>query len=130
GEPLGAQGRAADGSWLIDLSSSLPVTGILQPGQSSNGRTVTVRTPNHHPIAFDAGVSGVLAGNNPPVFSSIPPNAAAVGQAFAYQAAASDLDGDSLSYLLVRAPTGMTVDSTTGLVTWTPTAASPGQTTA
>ena len=45
GEPQGNIGRAADGSWLIDLSGDLPADGILEPGQSSTGQTITVTTP-------------------------------------------------------------------------------------
>ena len=42
GEPQGNQGRAPDGSFLIDLSGNLPANGILEPGQTSSGRTITV----------------------------------------------------------------------------------------
>ena len=43
GEPLDNLGRAADGTWLIDLSGSLPPSGLLGPGQSTTGQTITVR---------------------------------------------------------------------------------------
>ena len=38
GEPEGNEGRAPDGSWIIDLSGDLPADGILGPGQSSAGQ--------------------------------------------------------------------------------------------
>jgi hypothetical protein len=129
GEPLGANGRSADGSWLIDLNANLPSSGILEPGQSTSGRTVSVLTTNRHPVAFDPTISGVSGGNNAPVFDSNPLIVATVGQVYSYQATASDINGDSLSYLLVNGPSGMTVDAATGVVTWTPSAASTGQAT-
>jgi hypothetical protein len=79
GEPEGTQGRAPDGSWLIDLSGNLPVGGILEPGQSSLGRTITIDSSNGRPVAFDPGVSGVPAGNDAPVFVTEPVTTAAVG---------------------------------------------------
>ncbi|MCB1942331.1 MAG: putative Ig domain-containing protein, partial [Candidatus Accumulibacter sp.] len=129
GEPLGNQGRAADGSWLIDLSGNLPASGILDPGQTTTGRTISVLGPDRHPVAFDPRVSGRLAGNHAPAFSSLPPATAAAGAAYIYQPVAADGDGDQLSYLLVRSPAGMVVDATTGLLSWTPSAASPEQAT-
>jgi hypothetical protein len=44
GEPVGAQGRAADGSWLIDLSAALP-DGLLRPGSRSPAAPSRCRTP-------------------------------------------------------------------------------------
>jgi len=39
---------------------------------------------------------------------------------YTYQAAASDVDGDTLTYSLVNGPTNMTVNATNGLVQWVP----------
>jgi Putative Ig domain len=68
-------------------------------------------------VVVDAG-----AGNDDPVISSTPATAARLNRAYNYQVLASDPDGDSLSYYLSTAPLGMTIDSTTGLISWTPTA--------
>jgi RHS repeat-associated protein len=56
--------------------------------------------------------------NAPPVFTSVPVTYAAVGAAYAYAAHATDADGDTLSYALTTAPPGMTVDASTGALTW------------
>src|SRR5262249_4884092 len=104
GEPLGAQGRAADGSWLIDLSSSLPPGGLLQPGQTTTGKTITALTPGRRPLAFDSSVTGFLGANSAPVFLSYPVSSATVGAAYSYQPVGFDKDGDGLTYVLVHAP--------------------------
>lgn len=58
--------------------------------------------------------------NNPPSFMGIPVEEGVVGKEYIYHAVALDSDEDFLSYSLVVFPTGMSVDSSTGLVTWTP----------
>ncbi|MBF7073465.1 putative Ig domain-containing protein [Glaciecola sp. MH2013] len=45
---------------------------------------------------------------------------ALVGQAYQYQVVASDADNDELSLRLANAPTGMTIDNSSGLISWTP----------
>lgn len=56
-----------------------------------------------------------------PVFTSVPPNAAAQGSAYSYGVAATDPAGGSVSYALTTGPTGATISGST--VGWTPTAA-------
>lgn len=58
--------------------------------------------------------------NNAPYFVSIPEVNAKVGEDYNYQANAQDVDTDILTYSLVELPYGMTIDSSTGLVTWIP----------
>jgi len=61
--------------------------------------------------------------NIPPIFTSLVPEnpKAQVGKAFYYQAIAQDPDGDTLTYSLVTgAPSGVSINPQTGLVTWTP----------
>ncbi len=125
GEPQGNSGRAADGSWLIDLSGDLPADGILGPGQSSSGQTITVTTPDDETVNYDTGVTGVTAGNRAPVFVTNPVTTATAGQVYRYQAIGFDTDSGGLSYLLASGPAGMMMDPKTGLVTWNPTASSP-----
>ncbi len=56
--------------------------------------------------------------NRPPNFTTIPVTGAAVGSSYAYDAAASDPDGDALAYSLVTGPAGAAIDPATGRVTW------------
>ncbi|MEC4811704.1 MAG: putative Ig domain-containing protein [Scytonema sp. PMC 1069.18] len=74
----------------------------------------------------------VLQGNRAPVFTSIAPEVARVRETklFSYQAKALDLDGDTITYSLVvdapNTPVGLSINSTTGQVEWTPTAQQMG----
>ncbi len=68
----------------------------------------------------------VRAGNVPPVISTVPLTRASVGQIYNYSVRAADVDGDPLSYTLTRAPQGMSINSVTGLVQWTPLARQVG----
>ncbi len=54
--------------------------------------------------------------NGPPKIISYPPEFH--GGAYAYQVIAEDPDGDPLSYALVSAPSGMSVDARTGMISW------------
>ncbi|HYR16508.1 MAG TPA: Ig-like domain-containing protein, partial [Mycobacterium sp.] len=59
--------------------------------------------------------------NRPPVIRSRPVTTGAVGQAYRYDVRATDPDaGDTLTFLLMIAPAGMTIDPTTGVIQWTP----------
>ncbi|MET1077454.1 MAG: putative Ig domain-containing protein [Pseudomonas sp.] len=58
--------------------------------------------------------------NNAPLFTSSPPTAVAYPAVYGYQAAATDADGDNLTWSLRTAPAGMTLDPATGKVSWKP----------
>jgi RHS repeat-associated protein len=64
--------------------------------------------------------------NKPPVANSTPPTDASIGQLLSYTFAATDPDGTPLTYSIARGPTGMTIDPSTGLISWTPTTADLG----
>jgi hypothetical protein len=68
--------------------------------------------------------------NQTPTITSTAPTSIALGQKYLYQVTAGDADGDVLTYSLTTAPSGMTVNSTTGLISWTPTASQFGSNTA
>ncbi|UCG68634.1 MAG: tandem-95 repeat protein, partial [Thermoplasmata archaeon] len=60
--------------------------------------------------------------NDPPIITSIPITIATEDVQYSYDVEASDVDvGDTLSYSLTTYPTGMTIDSSTGMILWTPT---------
>ncbi|MEW6298613.1 MAG: putative Ig domain-containing protein, partial [Thermodesulfobacteriota bacterium] len=65
--------------------------------------------------------------NSPPQITSAPITVATAGQPYGYTVEATDPDaGDTLLFSLATAPAGMTIDATTGLIQWTPTAAQVG----
>ena len=87
------------GTYSVMLGTGQVVTGINFANQPSIGPPV----------------------NHPPRFGTAPPTATSVGQLLRYDAHATDPDLDPLTYDLVVKPDGMTVDTTTGTVVWTPT---------
>jgi hypothetical protein len=75
-------------------------------------------------IPRDAGGFGkskisepVVLGNNAPKITSHPPNKIEKG-VYVYSVQAVDDDKDSLKYLLEAAPSGMTIDPATGVISW------------
>jgi RHS repeat-associated protein len=59
--------------------------------------------------------------NRPPVITSVPVVSLAPDANYLYAVVATDVDGDGLNYSLASAPTGMTVEASTGLISF-PTA--------
>lgn len=64
--------------------------------------------------------------NHDPVITSTPVTAAVVGKSYQYDVNASDQDGDTLVYALTEKPSGMVIQTATGLITWTPQVAHVG----
>ncbi|MFP4015681.1 MAG: putative Ig domain-containing protein, partial [Halanaerobiales bacterium] len=58
--------------------------------------------------------------NSKPKIISTPVYSGEVGKEYSYDVEAEDVDGDTLTYTLTTAPDGMTIDSSTGMITWTP----------
>jgi len=76
-------------------------------------------------ISFTAGCLGGLF-NNKPIIGSTPEDTAKVGIEYTYEIVATDPDDDTLTYTLLVNPDGMTINETTGAVSWTPTEAQAG----
>jgi len=60
--------------------------------------------------------------NQAPILTSTPITLAEVDELYTYNVDATDPDGDALTYSLDVKPSGMTIDSATGLIEWTPAA--------
>jgi len=70
----------------------------------------------------------VLPANDAPVIVSLPPTGGAPDLAYFYLVNAVDPDaGEILTFTLPNGPAGMTIDSATGLVSWTPTTGQLGR---
>jgi ELWxxDGT repeat protein/VCBS repeat-containing protein len=67
-------------------------------------------------VAFDIMVDATA----PASISTAPPETATVGEAFEYDADSSDEGVAGMEYSLSGAPDGMTIDSSAGVVQWTP----------
>ncbi len=58
--------------------------------------------------------------NHEPEIISAPPSRAYIDEEYVYHIAATDDDGDGLSYVLIQNPPGMTTDSESGKISWVP----------
>ena len=65
--------------------------------------------------------TGCFLFNSSPVIESDPITTAKEGAVYTYDVEATDPNGDTLTYSLTVSPTGMTINSTTGVISWTPT---------
>jgi hypothetical protein len=78
--------------------------------------------------SFEIAISKLPVVNHAPVITSTPDDIATVGEVYTYDVEATDPDGDTLTYsfLYYDKPTGMTINSATGLIKWIPTIAQVG----
>ena len=60
--------------------------------------------------------------STPATISTTPAATVELGAAFSYDPASADEGDADTTYSLANAPTGMTIDPTTGVIQWTPTA--------
>ena len=65
--------------------------------------------------------TGCALFNSAPVIESDPTLTATEGALYTYVVEATDPEGDTLTYSLTTSPTGMTINSSTGVINWTPT---------
>ena len=64
--------------------------------------------------------------NEPPAITSAPITTATVAILYTYNVNATDPNGDTLTYSLTTNPSGMTINSSTGVINWTPTSGQIG----
>ncbi|RME55689.1 MAG: hypothetical protein D6795_02625, partial [Deltaproteobacteria bacterium] len=86
---------------------------------TSGGTTVETTAPTVETTAPTEETVQTTTTGEAPVIVSDPPLTATVGVTYTYDAEATGTE--PLTWSLLTAPEGMTVDSATGLVTWTPT---------
>ncbi len=92
----------------------------VNESNASGGTTPTSQTadvPSLNSSAAQLTVDTVA-----PQFDFTPVTAAVVGVPYRCQVAVSQDSGTSITYQLLQSPTGMVINATTGLITWTPTA--------
>ena len=76
---------------------------------------------------FEPGKIVIGSSNTAPSITSTPVTEATQGQPYSYDVEATDPDaGDTLTFSLVTAPVGMTIDPASGLIGWTPSNAQVG----
>lgn len=108
-----------------------PSTGLISwtpTVQQDGSHDVTVRvTDSALAIDTQAYTIDVTLVNVAPVITSTPVTTATAGQAYTYDVDAADADlGDTQTWSLDVMPDGMTIDTATGVIDWTPTMAQLG----
>ena len=111
-------------TFKIDDQALDPTTGVLTWKPTKPGAqpvTVYVTDGITSPVAQTFTVEVAPRANSAPNFTSDPVRTAQVGRQYSYDADAVDPDGDKVYYSIDRPiPRGMTIDESTGLVTWVP----------
>jgi RHS repeat-associated protein len=115
---VGAAGVTPDGIPFYDYSSRVP-GGKLNPNELTESPTVTFHNPNRVQFDYELVFFGKL--NEAPIITTIPDIEALAGRDYRYDVNATDPDNDTLTYRLTTSPPGMSIDSASGLMTWTPT---------
>lgn len=88
--------------------------------------TLVVNDGNFDSAPNSVNITAVVSGDNAPIITSSPVTSSSLGGAYSYDVEASDIDaGDTLTFTLLTAPTGMTIDSATGVISWVPDATGP-----
>ncbi|WP_169748995.1 putative Ig domain-containing protein [Gynuella sunshinyii] len=111
---LTLQSVGVEGSVLAPLAHLENPAGVIKGqlfARSWNGPMQI----NQVPFAGDLPVS-----NEPPVIISTPVTATPEQSTYKYQLEVTDPDEDPISYSLDLAPAGMSIDGTTGLISWLP----------
>ncbi len=127
---------AADGSipasaainWLTPGLNNFRVQALLASERSGIEGDRFTYVASNGSLASNMATVGIdiLPPNTAPLILSTPPNSASPGLEYLYAVRAVDPDvGELITYDLPIAPIGMTVDTATGLVRWTPTPHSP-----
>ncbi len=110
------------GSTTMWIAGATPNGVVNYPSDDQNQEVAT-----HPGSRANSGGFFVFAPeyNHPPRFQTEPVTEAAAGSPYSYDADAIDLDpGDVISYALLQAPAGMTIDGVTGEVSFAPTTTS------
>lgn len=81
---------------------------------------------NDTPLPPAGGSAPPSTSNSAPTISGQPAGAVLVGQTYSFQPVANDADGDSLTFTATGLPAWASLDSRTGRVSGTPTAADVG----
>jgi hypothetical protein len=108
----------------LDSAGNVYLTGKTNSADfpTTPGAVDTVFKGNPSLFLGDAFITKLTtAAATSPTITSTPVTTGVVGQAYSYQAAATG--SAPITWSLVTGPSGMTIGSATGLVSWTPTAA-------
>ena len=112
---LNADGFTPGGLPYYDFSH-LVEGNNLKPGQSSQEGTISLSNSSLEQFTYDLVVLSAL--NVSPVITSQAGGEVVAGKSYTYEVTAEDGNGDDLTYSLLAAPQGMTIDPDTGEIKW------------
>ncbi len=104
--------------------TNLVEDGSLSPSEISESGTIQFVNSNEVQFTYDLVVWSQL--NQAPEIVSEPDTEALTGRSYRYSVEAIDPDSDTLTYSLLVSPDGMSIDSETGEITWSPNSESAG----
>lgn len=120
GDPLSYDLPVAPAGMTVDPSSGV-VAWTPVPGQQGSQSVLLRVQDGWGGVALQPYTVVVSALNHPPVITSTAPTGtASLGESYQYPVTAQDPDNDPLTYQLLQAPSGMAINATSGLVSWTP----------
>ncbi len=121
GDPITFDFDSAPGGMLYDDATG-QVLWAPMPDQIGNNEVVLRASDNRGGSATQGYTISVTAPTTtpPPVFTSQPVTAIPIDVPYSYQPSNTNPGDNPLRYSLVSGPEGMTVDPTTGAVTWDP----------
>lgn len=110
--------------YVNDTDFSIDANGLLTWTPAANwndGRDIRL-TASDGSLDVTADITiTVTAVNDAPVITSAPVTATTEDVLYTYDVDATDVDvGDTLTFAFVTFPTGMTIDNSTGVISWTP----------
>jgi hypothetical protein len=110
-------------SWLTINSSTGFVSGTPTNSDvaTTNGIVITATDPTNASDSLTAFNLTVTNTNDAPVISGTPPTTIAEDANYSFTPSAADADGDTLTYSMAGAPSWLTINSSTGFVSGTPT---------
>lgn len=118
-----ADGVTPDGIPYYDFTG-LVTGGSLNPRGQTGFLSANFYNPSETQFDYELVFFAKL--NDPPEFTSLPATEADLESQYRYDAEAVDPTGEQVSFELLEGPATMSIDATTGLVRWTPTAADAG----
>ncbi len=104
--------------------SSLVTGGKFNASTLTASRDIAFYNPQQAQFSYELVVLGQL--NQAPTIQSKPPIEGLAGKPYTYQVQATDPNNDALTYKLLMAPQGMTIQASTGLIAWNPAIANLG----
>jgi len=115
----------------VELLGSIQTKGNLTFNGVGSVRALSINltpdpTPDPTPNPTPNPIPDPTPINRSPQIITTPNLQSLVGEIYRYNVDATDADGDSLRYSLLKSPLDMTIDSATGQINWNTTAKTPG----